>query len=109
MVYNYDFKMGQFLGEGGRSDPQKGFEFIPSDDHHTWPASGIAQAAPSNHAQLLHVDLSVFRKQDVHRNSQVGDVYFVRNTNNTERYQLIWLCWPYNDQIITHRRKTEND
>lgn len=52
--------MGQFLGEGNRSDPQKGFEIIPSDDYCTWLASGIAQAAPSNHAQLLHVDLSQF-------------------------------------------------
>lgn len=101
--------MGQFLGEGNRSDPQKGFKIIPCDDHHTQPASGIAQAASSSHAQLQHVDLSVFRKQDVHWNSQVWDVCFARNTNKTKRYQLIWLCWPYNDQIITHRRKTEND
>lgn len=50
--------MGQFLGKSNRNYPEKGFEIIPSDDHHTWPAPGIAQAAPSNHAQLLHVDLS---------------------------------------------------
>lgn len=83
VVYNCGFKMGQFLGEGNRSDPQKGFEIIPSDDHHTWPASGLRKQPLQNMLNCCTWIYHSFQETGC-TPKQAWDVYFIRNTNKTK-------------------------